>query len=115
MTFQLDPTTFQEIIHNNPTLLNNQSLFVEMEKEIVHHKIYSVTVGILQKINLKDAGGDKGYVLSFRTLNDDQKLLLSTACDIIQRKFTISYQILLGTHYCFAWGEKNYRQERVIR
>ena len=32
MTFQLDPTTFQEIIHNNPTLLNNQSLFVEMEK-----------------------------------------------------------------------------------
>lgn len=115
MTFKLDQTTFQEIIHNYPTLLKNQSLFAEMKKEIVHQKIYSLTVRILQEINLKDAGGDKGYVLSFNLLKEDQKFLLSIACDIIQQKFAICHQILLGMHYCFAWGEKNYRQERVIR
>lgn len=115
MTFQLDPTTFKEAIHKHPILLRNLSFFKEKNKEVLHQKIYNATVGILQEINLKDIQGDKGYVLSFSPLNEDQKLLLSTACDIIQQKFTISYQILLGTHYCFAWGEKNHRQERVIR
>lgn len=115
MTFQLDLTTFHELIHHHPLLLKNLSSFKEKNKEEVHQKIYITTVRLLQEINLKDTQGDKGCVLSFNLLKEDQKFLLSTACDIIQQKFAICHQILLGTHYCFAWGEKNQRQERVIR
>lgn len=106
MTPQMNNDSIQNILETHPIIAKQLALFKDEVSPNIHQKIAEATHIFMQQIQHTHRSGKNNYQIIFKTIDQEERLILYVVCKIFCDYLKINSESVLNS-YVFRWEKNN--------